>query len=92
MVASFGDVGRIEVVVDQLLGTILSTRADEHNNPSDEAEMIYIKSLDKMKISVKEIIDPIPSIYQKNMVEISTQANRDIVAASDLSINQVCIV
>ena len=34
-----------------------------------------------MKISVKETVDPIPSIYQKNMVEISTQANRDIVAA-----------
>ena len=34
-----------------------------------------------MKICVKETVDPIPYIYQKNMVEISTQANRDIVAA-----------
>ena len=34
-----------------------------------------------MKISVKETVDPIPYIYQQNMVEISTQANRDIVAA-----------
>ena len=67
--------------ITSLDGTTLSTRADEHNHPSNEAEMISIKSLDKMKISVKETVDSIPSIYEKNMVEISTQANRDIVAA-----------
>ena len=67
--------------ITSLDGTILSTRVDKHNHPSNEAEMISIKSIDKMKISVKETVDPIPSIYQKNMVEISTQANRDIVAA-----------
>ena len=60
---------------------IVSSRAHEHNHPSNEAEMIACKAVEGMKQAVKEKIDPVPAIYQEHLQEISARENLEEVAA-----------
>ena len=61
---------------------IVSSRADEHNHPPNEAEIIASMTVEKMKKQVQERIDPVPAIYQQQLREISTREDLDQVAAN----------
>ena len=63
-----------------LNGEIISTRADQHNHPANEAEIVALKCLDKKK-NAKESFDPVPLLYQKSMIEISAKGNQEEIAA-----------
>ena len=52
-------------------GEIISKRADQHNHPANEVEIVALKCLDKIKKNVKESVDPVPLLYRKSMIEIS---------------------
>ena len=62
-------------------GEIVSSRASEHTHPPDGAEMTACKAVEIMKTKVKETIDPIPAVYQQQLVEVSASQNLDQVAA-----------
>ena len=49
---------------------IVSSRASEHNHPSNDAEMIACKAIASMKQAVKDKIDPVPALYQHQLREI----------------------
>ena len=54
---------------------IVSSRVGEHTHPPDEAEMTACKTVEMMKKRVKETIDPIPAVYQQQLVEVSASEN-----------------
>ena len=50
---------------------IVSSRTSKHNHPPDEAEMTASKAVEAMKQKIKESIDPLPTIYQQQLQEVS---------------------
>ena len=50
---------------------IISSRAGEHTHPPNGAEMTACKTVEMMKTRVKESLDPIPAVYQQQLVEVS---------------------
>ena len=50
-------------------------------HPPDGAEMTACKAVEIIKTKVKETIDPIPAVYQHQLVEVSASQNLDQVAA-----------
>ena len=64
-----------------LNGEIISNRADQHSHPADDSEISACKTLETIKTTIRESIDPVPSIYQRSMIEISARYDRDAIAA-----------
>ena len=60
---------------------IVSSRANEHSHPPDEAEVTAYKAVDKIKTKTMESIDPVPAIYQQQPAEVSAIQNINQVAA-----------
>ena len=60
---------------------IVSSRANEHSHPPDEAEVTAYKAVDKIKTKTMESIDPVPAIYQQQLAEVSAIQNINQVAA-----------
>ena len=60
---------------------IVSSRASEHNHPSNDAEMIACKAMESMKQAVKDKIDPVPALYQQQLIKLSAKENLEEVAA-----------
>ena len=44
---------------------------NKHNHPPDEAEMTVSIAVEAMKQKIKESIDPVPTIYQQQLQEVS---------------------
>ena len=50
---------------------IVSSRTSKQRPSPDEAEMTASKAIEAMKQKIKESIDPVPTIYQQQLQEVS---------------------